>query len=542
MNRSLRPTALLLVAMLAVPMSAQSAPNVAPRQAAAPEPTYVTDIAGLRQVDGIDIDPSGNVYASGRAAEGFRGSPGAYDRGRADGIAVVSLDPAGQPRWAARIGGASGDYGESAGRQVIDSHGNVYLLGSTEHSDLPTTAGALGRTYWNSAAGRTTFLIKFGPGGKLVYSARIPGSDQANGLAVDSAGAVYVVGTTSPDFVASPGAFDSVAAGDNDAYVAKIAPNGSSIVWSSLLGGSKADMGVGVALAPGGGVVVSGETWSNDFPTTPGAPVTTSISDWHVPFATKLAADGKSAAWSTYVPAPTDNESNAGVKVASDGRVGVLGFIDGAVPPTPAGQPVKGGSISQISADGTTLTRRSTVQFAPYQGLSTTPAGTYVGFGKVSGTSKFNDVVVEIDFDGDLVRTIPLAGIGLRVASAGGTTYVAFDRDPYLRVLASRAPKARPRVLARYTRCTIRGTARKDVLRGTPRADVICGLGGKDKLIGGGGADVLIGGSGKDKLYGGSGVDVLIGGSGRDKYVGGSGRDVCRGAKKSEKPKSCLRR
>jgi Tol biopolymer transport system component len=73
--------------------------------------------------------------------------------------------------------------------------------------------------------------------------------------------------------------------------------------------------------------------------------------------------------------------------------------------------------------------------------------------------------------------------------------------------------------------CTIRGTARDDVLRGTPGRDVICGFGGNDVIYGLGGDDRLVGGPGDDVLRGGPGDDVLLGGRGDDVLRGEGGRD-----------------
>ena len=75
------------------------------------------------------------------------------------------------------------------------------------------------------------------------------------------------------------------------------------------------------------------------------------------------------------------------------------------------------------------------------------------------------------------------------------------------------------------TRCTVKGTAKNDVLTGTAKADVICGLGGHDRLRGG---------RGNDRLDGGAGNDVLDGGTGKDVFIGGAGKDQA-GARPSEK-------
>jgi sugar lactone lactonase YvrE len=78
-------------------------------------------------------------------------------------------------------------------------------------------------------------------------------------------------------------------------------------------------------------------------------------------------------------------------------------------------------------------------------------------------------------------------------------------------------------------RCTIRGTAARNVLNGTPRPDVICGLGGADVINGRGGADVIRGGRGADVLNGGRGADTLLGGTGADTLRGGRGADSANG-------------
>jgi RTX calcium-binding nonapeptide repeat (4 copies) len=88
---------------------------------------------------------------------------------------------------------------------------------------------------------------------------------------------------------------------------------------------------------------------------------------------------------------------------------------------------------------------------------------------------------------------------------------------------------AKPTPPKSISRCTIVGTAIKDVLVGTRRKDVICGLGGADRIFGLGGNDVIDGGSGNDRVSGGDGNDRIVGGTGRDVLRGGRGRDVIGG-------------
>lgn len=77
--------------------------------------------------------------------------------------------------------------------------------------------------------------------------------------------------------------------------------------------------------------------------------------------------------------------------------------------------------------------------------------------------------------------------------------------------------------------CTIRGTARNDVLRGTSRNDVICGYAGNDTILGGGGDDVILAGDGNDVVDAGVGHDRVDGGNGNDRIVGGIGNDTLSG-------------
>ena len=77
--------------------------------------------------------------------------------------------------------------------------------------------------------------------------------------------------------------------------------------------------------------------------------------------------------------------------------------------------------------------------------------------------------------------------------------------------------------------CTIRGSARNDVLRGTAGNDVICGFAGADTIYGNGGNDVIYAGDGNDIIDGGNGSDRIDGGSGNDRVTGGIGNDTLNG-------------
>ena len=108
----------------------------------------------------------------------------------------------------------------------------------------------------------------------LVYSTFLGGMgmDEAWGVTVDSGGNAYVTGSTlSPDFPTTSGAFNTTTRGGRDAFVAKLNATGSGLEFSTYLGGSRRDLGYGIAVDPAGNVFVTGQTTSPDFPTTPGA-------------------------------------------------------------------------------------------------------------------------------------------------------------------------------------------------------------------------------------------------------------------------------
>jgi hypothetical protein len=105
----------------------------------------------------------------------------------------------------------------------------------------------------------------------LAYATYLGGSDwdEGYGIAVDGAGNAYVTGeTSSSNFPTAPGAFQGTYGGDTDAFVAKLNPSGTALVYSSYLGGSREDDGYGIAVDGTGNAYVTGSTGSTNFPTT----------------------------------------------------------------------------------------------------------------------------------------------------------------------------------------------------------------------------------------------------------------------------------
>ena len=149
----------------------------------------------------------------------------------------------------------------------VDNSGNVYITGYTESDDFPMVAPLFG----SYAGGGDAFITKINPSGSsLVYSTYLGGSlrDGSHGvIVVDNSGNAYISGgTESNDFPTASALYESYAGGSSDAFITKIDASGSSLVYSTYLGGSGYDRVNGLAVDTEGNAYVAGFTNSTDFP------------------------------------------------------------------------------------------------------------------------------------------------------------------------------------------------------------------------------------------------------------------------------------
>ncbi len=309
--------------------------------------------SGEDSATAITVDTAGNAYVTGlTTSTDFPVTPGAFQSTNKDSennststAFVTKLNPAGTALvYSTYLGGSGGGSSGDLGSAIaLDTAGNVYVAGQTSSTDFPVTQGAFQTT--NKAAaikGINAFVAKLNPGGTaLVYSTYLGGSggqnqpgDSASGLAVDSSGNAYVTGTAgSTDFPVTQGAFQTTnhaAANDLNAFVTKLNATGTALVYSTYLGGSGTelggDMGNAIAVDTGGNVYVAGQTYSTDFPVTPGAFQTTNHAAANVStnaFVTKLNPTGTALVYSTYL-------GGSGVKVEYPGDVGNAIAVDTA--------------------------------------------------------------------------------------------------------------------------------------------------------------------------------------------------------------------
>jgi len=220
----------------------------------------------------VAVDGSGNLFIAGSTSStDFPTTAGAFDRTHngAFDVFLTKLNAAGSGLVFSTFLGGSGF--DSAGGLALDSAGNSYVSGGAGSVDFPSTPGA----FDTLTDGDDAFVTKFNPtGSALVYSTFLGGSssDGASGLALDGAGNAWLTGgTTSTDFPIIVGAVDSTHNGMSDVFVSELNNTGTTLLYSTFLGGSDGEGGSDIAVDTSGGVYVTGHTFSLNYPTTAGA-------------------------------------------------------------------------------------------------------------------------------------------------------------------------------------------------------------------------------------------------------------------------------
>jgi len=252
--------------------------KINPSLAGASSLVYSTYLGGTyRDIGyGIAVDGSGNAYVTGETGSiDFPTTAGAFqsaNRGNTNAF-MTKLNAAGSALvYSTYLGGSRYDYGYGI---AVDGSGNAYVAGLTKSTDLPTTAGAFQTTLGGGSY--DAFVAKINPSqagaASLVYSTYLggKGNDAAYGIAVDGSGNAYVTGlTTSTNFPTLhpvQAKYGGGGGGGGDAFVTKLNPTGSALVYSSYLGGSVSDEGDAIAVDTSGNAFVTGSTSSLNFPT-----------------------------------------------------------------------------------------------------------------------------------------------------------------------------------------------------------------------------------------------------------------------------------
>jgi len=524
--------------------------------------------AGDDRALGIAVDAAGAAYVGGWTSSGANTFPAvtgpgaAYGGGEYDAfVAKVNADGSGLA-YAGYIGGSGDDRGFGV---AVDAAGAAYVGGETTSNE--TTFPVAGGPDTTHGGGFDGFVAKVKPDGTgLLYSGYVGGvgPDGILGLAVDSAGAAYVTGGTLSDQTSFPlvGGLDATYGGGIfDAFVAKVAPDGSALEYSGYIGGNAYDAGFGIAVDATGAALVTGETASNQttFPVA-GGPDSTFGGSLDA-FVVKVNPAGSAPVFAGYIGGSAYDQ---GLAIALDSTGAA--YISGETASTEASFPVSGGP--DLSYNGGTadafVAKVAEVQATADLSLakSCTPSTVNYG-GKLKCTLTVGNLgpfaTTNLLVTDNLPENVSLIG----TPWGGGVACSVQSTDPEITCTKASQPVGSFQITywvvvsdetspgSSFTNfasvssallddnsgnnsasatisvpaCTQTGGPGNDTLTGTAGNDVLCGLEGNDTLNGAGGADILIGGAGADNLNGGDGNDLLIGGSENDTLNGGGGND-----------------
>jgi hypothetical protein len=242
------------------------------------------------------VEVSGGFRLLGEGVVGFR--VGAYDRAR-----ELVIDPS--LVFSGYFGGASQT---TITGVTVNSYYNTIVAGYTVGSDLPASGGYQPQY----KGGVDAFVAGFNPSGGLIFCTYLGGSgdDRAFGIAVDSSNNTYITGWTQSANFPTVNPAQSKIKGTRDAFVAKLNPAGSQLLYSTYLGGTGMDQANAIAIDASGNAVVVGDTTSTNLPVTSGA-FQTALKGGQDVFVAKLGPNGNQIVWLTYFGGSTTDHAAA---------------------------------------------------------------------------------------------------------------------------------------------------------------------------------------------------------------------------------------
>jgi hypothetical protein len=290
----------------------------------------------------IAVDASGNAYVAGstsstvfptvNAFQPAYGGPGAAQTGnmpRSNGF-IAKLKATGTALlYSSYLGGSTvvgARPSDSIRAVAVDASGAAYVTGSAESADFPT----VNPLQIAKVGASDAFVAKFDPSkagtASLIYSTYLGGSgaDVGQAIALDASGNAYVAGYTLSSDFPTQNAFQSTSGGGSDAFVAQLDPAGASLVFSTYLGGSGQDRAFGIALDSKGSIYLAGDTTSANFPVTANAFQGINNGQGDA-FISKLAPGGGALVYSTLLGGAAQDQATA-IAVDSASNAYVTGF------------------------------------------------------------------------------------------------------------------------------------------------------------------------------------------------------------------------
>lgn len=282
--------------------------------------------SGYERANGLALDDAGNVYVTGSTTSADFPVVNAIRptlAGEQDAF-VTKLDASGRIVYSTFLGGSGTDAGNSI---TVDSTGRAYIAGETASSNFPVL-----NAFQSSFRGQTDAFVTAvnPPGSQWIYSTYLGGSgdDHARAIAVDSSGNAYLTGDTTLTDFPVVNAFQRSSGGNQDAFAAKLSPDGRYLLYSSYLGGGggaagAAESGTGIAVDAAGNAYVTGATSSSDFPAVSGLQV--AYKGNIDGFLTKINPSGAALVYSTYLGGVGIDITTA-VAVDPEGNAFVVGY------------------------------------------------------------------------------------------------------------------------------------------------------------------------------------------------------------------------
>jgi len=315
---------------------------------------YSTYLGGTQDDGGygIAVDQAGNAYVTGYTQSSSLFPPGFPTQNpiQPDNNSVFPLNDAfvtkinadGSLGYSTYLGGSNNDIGNAI---TVDSAGNAYVTGSTMSAPpngFPITLGSFQPVFGGNI---DAFVTKLNADGSLGYSSYLGGGnlDEGRSITVNSAGNAYVTGNTSSiDFPTINPLQPNNNGGSSDAFVTRISADGSSLVYSTYLGGADQDIGYGITVDSNGYIYVTGSTFSSGANSPPGFPTKNPLqadnNGLNDAFITKITPDGSGFIYSTYLGGKSFDEGNS-IAADSDGNTYVTGFTFSSWTPSPPGPP-----------------------------------------------------------------------------------------------------------------------------------------------------------------------------------------------------------
>jgi len=236
---------------------------------------YISFIGGGLDDRATDVVVTGDgnaIILGNTYSKDFPITPGAMNltsSSQSPDVFITMIDPRGSgPIYSCVIGGNKTDSGLAL---AVDPSGCTYLTGYTSSDDLPVSGSAFDQE--RSSGSTDAFVMKISAiGDSIVYCSYLGGTNEENlgekvGIVVDNASCAYVCGqTSSDDFPTVPGSYDTSFNGVKDIFITKFNENGSALIFSTYLGGSRTDDSNAICLDGNGRVLVTGHTTSQDYP------------------------------------------------------------------------------------------------------------------------------------------------------------------------------------------------------------------------------------------------------------------------------------